>query len=84
MRIVIITWQGIAMYSLSGFADGGGQIFVLIKFFLGLVTRAKVEKFDQKILQCNMCFCPVYVKKMFLLGCGSFRQQWCHFSVFFI
>ena len=24
-----------------------------------------------------MCFCPVYVKK---LGCGSFQQQWCHFS----
>ena len=45
----------------------GGWIVVLIKFFPGLVMGARADKFEwniyfvQLILQCNMCFCQIYV-----------------------
>ena len=44
-------------------AGGGGQIFLLIKFFPGLVTRARGEKFDHNIphiylwMTNSICFC---------------------------
>jgi len=44
----------------------GGWIVVLIKYFPGVVMRARAVKFDRNIpqtcliLQCKMCFCQVY------------------------
>ena len=52
---IMIYFQGVSTgkfrYTMLG---GGGQIFVLIKFFSGLVTRVIVEIFDRNIAQTSL------------------------------